>query len=111
MRLSTDSWLSALLRRAEQGGAYPAVIRKGDPSAGAVLLKVVDRKAGRAALYAEALRGEEGERVWIEPAPGGDEAALDRHAERQLRIDPDLWIVEIDDGEGRHFLTEPVQAR
>jgi hypothetical protein len=111
MRLSTDIWVSALLRRAEQGGAFPAVIRKGDAQAGAVLVKVVDRRAGRADLYAEALRGEEGERVWMRPVASEDEAALDAYAERQLRFDPDLWIVEIDDPKGRHFLTEPVETR
>ncbi len=110
MLLSTDLWVSALIRRAEQGGAFPAVIRRGDARAGAVLVKVLDRRAGRADLYAEAVRGE-GERVWMRPVPPDDEAALDAYAERQLRFDPDLWIVEIDDARGRHFLTEPVEAR
>jgi hypothetical protein len=110
MRLSTDIWVSALFRRAERGGAFPAVIRKGDPQAGAVLVKVVDRRAGRAALYAEALKGEAGGRVWMRPVASEEEAALDAYAERQLRFDPDLWIVEIDDPGGRHFLTEPVEG-
>ena len=110
MRLSTDVWVSALIRRAELGGAFPAVIRRGDASAGAVLVKVLDRRAGRFDLYAEALRGE-GERVWMRPLAAADEAALDAYAERQLRFDPDLWIVEIDDPKGRHFLTEPVEDR
>jgi hypothetical protein len=110
MRLSTDVWVSALIRRAEQGGAFPAVIRKGDPQAGAVLVKVIDRRAGRADLYAEAVRGE-GERVWMRPAPADDEAAQDAYCERALRFDPDIWIVEIDDPAGRHFLTEPVEKR
>ena len=110
MRLSTDIWVSALLRRAEQGGAFPAVVRRGDPQAGAVLVKVIDRRAGRFDLYAEAVRGE-GERVWMRPLAAEDEAAQDAYAARTLRLDPDLWIVEIDDPSGRHFLTEPVEAR
>ena len=110
MRLPTDLWVSALLRRAEQGGAFPTVLRKGDLQGGAVLVKVVDRRAGRASLFAEAVRGE-GERVWMRPVASEDEAALDAYAERQLRFDPDLWIVEIDDNRGRTFLTEPVEDR
>ena len=110
MRLSTDLWVSALIRRAEQGGAFPAVIRRGDARAGAVLVKVLNRRAGRVDLYAEALHGE-GERVWMRPVAPDDEAALDAYAERRLRYDPDLWIVEIDDPKGRHFLTEPVEPR
>ena len=110
MELPTDFWVSALLRRAEQGGGFPAVIRRGDPRAGAVLVKVIDRRAGRSDLYAEAVRGE-GERVWMRPTAAEDEAAQDAYAERALRFDPDLWIVEIDDPKGRHFLTEPVEDR
>jgi hypothetical protein len=105
--LSTDIWVSALIRRAELGGAYPVVVKKGDARAGAVLVKVVDRRAGAVALYAEATRGD-GERVWMQPHPSADEALLDAYAERARRIDPDLWVVEIDDVQGRHFLTETV---
>ena len=66
MLLSTDIWAGALIRRAELGGAFATVIRKGDPRAGAVLVKVVDRRAGVARLYSEATRGD-GERVWMQP--------------------------------------------
>jgi hypothetical protein len=109
MLLSTDIWVGALIRRAEQGGAFAMVIRKGDPRAGAVLVKVLDRAAGAARLYAEATRSD-GERIWMQPHPGADDAALDAYAERARRIDPDLWLLEIDDAKGRHFLTEPVEG-
>ena len=108
MLLSSDIWVSALIRRAEKGGAFAAVLSKGDPRAGAVLVKVVDRRAGAARLYAEALRGD-GERVWMQPRASQDEAELDAYAERARDRDPDLWVVEIDDAEGRHFLTETVE--
>lgn len=110
MLLSTDIWVGALLRRAELGGAFPVVVRKGDPRAGAVLVKVVDRRAGSARLYSEATRGD-GERVWMQPVVSDSEADLDAYAQRTLRIDPDIWIVEIDDAQGRHFLVEPVEQR
>ncbi len=110
MLLSTDIWVGALLRRAELGGAFPVVVRKGDPRAGAVLVKVLDRKAGTARLYSEATRGD-GERVWMQPVVSETEADLDAYAQRALRIDPDVWIVEIDDREGRHFLVEAVEQR
>ena len=109
MLLSTDVWVGALIRRAEQGGAFAMVARKGDARAGTVLVKVVDRRAGEARLYVEAFRGE-GERVWMQPRPGVGEAELDAYAERARRIDPDIWVVEIEDLQGRHFLTEPVEA-
>ena len=108
MLLATDIWVGALIRRAEQGGAFAMVIRKGDVRAGAVLVKVLNRAEGIARLYAEATRGD-GERVWMRPTPSDDEADLDRYIERAVRIDPDVWVVEIDDRQGRHFLVEPVE--
>jgi hypothetical protein len=108
--LSTDIWVSALIRRAELAGAFAVVARKGDPRAGAVLVKVLDRRAGTARLYAEATRGD-GDRVWMQPVPSDAEPELDAYIERSRRIDPDIWVVEIDDAEGRHFLTEAVERR
>jgi hypothetical protein len=82
---------------------------KGDPRAGTVLVKVVNRRTNEVRLYAEAVRGE-GETVWMQPRPGDSEPELDAYATRARRIDPDLWLVEIEDVEGRHFLTEAVEA-
>lgn len=110
MLLPTDVWAGALIRRAELAGAFAMVLRKGDARAGTVLVKVIDRRDRSVRLYAEAFRGE-GERVWMEPIRAETEAELDAYVERQTRIDPDLWLVEIDDAEGRHFLTEPVEDR
>lgn len=110
MLLSTDIWVGALIRRAEQGGAFAAVARKGDPRAGAVLVKAINRRAGSARLYSEATRGD-GERVWMEPSRSESEVDLDAYIERAVRIDPDLWVVEIEDAEGRHFLVETVEKR
>jgi hypothetical protein len=84
------------------------VARKGDPRAGAVLVKALNRTDGTARLYAEATRLD-GERIWMEPAASQSEPDLDRYIERALKIDPDIWVVEIDDKDGRHFLTEPVE--
>jgi hypothetical protein len=106
--LSTDIWVSALIRRVEQGGAFAMVVKKGDARAGAVLVKVVDRRAGDVRIYAEATRAD-GERVWMQPHPGADETTLDAYAERSRRFDPDLWVVEVEDVHGRHFLTETVE--
>lgn len=109
MLLSTDLWVGALIRRAELEGAFPVVVRKGDARAGAVLIKVLNRSNGSTRLYAEATRMD-GAQVWMQPAASDQEVDLDRYIERAVRIDPDVWVVEIDDRQGRHFLTEPVEA-
>jgi hypothetical protein len=107
MMLSTDIWVSALIRRAELSGAFATVLRKGDPRAGAVLVKVMNRRAGTARLYAEASRMD-GDRVWMRPVKSETETDLDAYADRSAKYDPDVWVVEVDDTAGRHFLVEPV---
>jgi hypothetical protein len=109
MELKTSIWAGALVRRAQSQGAMAMIARRGDPDAGAVLVKVstLDR---RARLYAPARDGD-GQRVWLDLSAGPlgfNEADIDAHAEKRALSDPDLWIVEIEDRAGRHFLTEPV---
>jgi hypothetical protein len=108
MMLSTDIWVAALIRRVELAGSFAMVVRKGDARAGSVLVKALNRREGTTRLYAEATRGD-GERVWMRPALSDQEADLDRYIERAGKVDPDVWVVEVDDKEGRHFLTEPVE--
>ncbi len=107
MILSTDIWVAALIRRVQTAGSFATVARKGDPRAGAVLVKTFDQRSGSTRLYSEATRAD-GERVWMRPAKAEQEAELDAYVERALRVDPDLWVIEIEDSDGRRFLTETV---
>lgn len=110
--LKTEFWVSALVRRAEIQGAFAAIARKGDPDAGAVLVKVATLD-GKARLYAPARRGEDGERVWIDLSAGplGDaERDVDAYARKRADTDPDVWVVEVEDRRGRHFLLDPVDS-
>jgi len=102
-------WVDALRWRAEGAGASVYVEKKGDPDSGSVLLKVLlpDRLAQ---LYAP-MRNFQGERVWMQPL-GDDpvpESDAGAYVTRRLDDDPDLWLVEIDDVHGRHFLNEPLE--
>jgi hypothetical protein len=109
--LKTDFWASALIRRAAIAGAFAGVVRKGDADAGAVMVKVASLD-GKARLYAPARNGE-GERIWLDLSAGplGDlEPDVDAHIRKRAETDPDLWVVEIEDKLGRHFLQEPVDG-
>ncbi len=109
MELPTELWVQALLRRAAIEGAFGVVVRRGDARAGAVLVKAVNVRTRAVRLFAEAPGGQEEGRVWAQPHPDAAEPELDAYAARQVGYDSDLWIVEIEDREGRHFLTEPVE--
>lgn len=111
-QLKTDFWVQALIRRAQAAGAFATVARKGDPDAGAVLVKVATLD-GKARLYGPA-QDAAGERVWMDLSAGalGDaEHAVDAHWTGRGAKDPDLWVVEIEDRAGRTFLTEPIEGR
>lgn len=107
MLLSSDLWVSALIRRAELGGAFATVVRRGDERAGTVVVKAFDTRTRRARLYTEAF-GPDGDRLWIQPVTSEIESELDAYIQRQVTYDSDLWVVEIEDRDGRHFITETV---
>lgn len=103
-RLSSDLWVAAYRARLAAAGIPVYVSRRGDPTAGAVLVKLATLD-GRAALWGRAY-GAEGARVWSVLSEGA-EAEVDAAAARQAGFDPDLWLIEIEDRRGRTLLDEP----
>lgn len=103
-------WVSALLRRAQIAGAFATIVHRGDADRGDVLVKVLAK--GQARLYAPAFAPEgpsEFER--LPPGPGDvAEAEVDALIQKRLKTDRDLWVIEIEDKEGRHFLVEKVRG-
>ncbi|WP_424361820.1 DUF1491 family protein [Methylocystis parvus] len=109
MRLRSDIFAAALIRRAETQGAVAMLRRRGAAEAGALFIKL-DRLDGRAAVYGPAPQSEEPpegvDRLfskvhkddWVDPAEA------ESRLKREIMFDPDLWIVEIEDKEGRVFV-------
>lgn len=109
-RLKTEIRISAHLRRARAAGSFATIARKGDPDAGAIAVKVYLGNQ-TAQLYVQS-RDLDGNPVWRDPFEGDDaaregtEARVDRWLEKEAAIDPDLWVIEIEDAKGRAFLEE-----
>ncbi len=108
MRLRADFWVAAYIRRCQKEGAFAVLRRRGAPEAGAIFVKV-DNLSGSAALYGPAPQSELGDSeerlfarlhsaAWIEPAEAEQKLL------REMRFDPDIWIVETEDKDGRAFL-------
>lgn len=110
MRLKSAIWVSAFIRRCMIEGAYAVVRRRGAEEAGAIFVKI-DRLDGTADLFGPAPHSEfddarPGDRAFIaclrtQPRPI-DEA--EKYVARQIEFDPDIWVVEVEDRQGRNFL-------
>ena len=106
-RLKTSIWASALMQRAQSEGAFAVILHKGDPDSGAVIVSVRDANA-QYVLYQSA-PSMDGRRIWIAEHPISEFEAGQKISKRRSR-DEDVWVIEIEDKHGRHFLTESVQA-
>lgn len=100
MRVTTDLWVSAIMRRAFAGGGFAAVERRGAAEAGAVMILRRDR-LGQTRLYAPAPQASyddarPSERLFAEIMNSGDDQEVTARIERELRFDPDLWVVELE---------------
>ncbi|MCF8475647.1 MAG: DUF1491 family protein [Pseudolabrys sp.] len=115
MRLKSGIWVAAYMRRCHIEGAFAAMRRRGAEEAGAIFIKV-NRLDGTGILY-----GPAPQTVFDETQPmdrvfavalGRDgpvpDADIEARLKREIAFDPDLWIVEIEESAGRHFLDKVV---
>lgn len=110
MRLRSGIWVAAYLRRCRSEGVEALLRRRGAEEAGAVFVKVA-RLDGTADVFApapqtafdEARPSDRGfaPALKILPAPDSD---VEAYLARQIKFDPDCWIVEVEDRAGRNFL-------
>jgi hypothetical protein len=104
-RLTARFWVDAYLTRLRLQDIPAFVVAHGDDTGGAVLVKLATLD-GRAVLFQRSFDLMTGDRKWIELA-AGDESEVDATVTRQRSFDPDLWVIEIEDRQGRHLLDEP----
>lgn len=110
MRLKSGIWVSAYLRRCSVEGAFAVVRRRGAEEAGSIFVKI-DRLDGTADLFGPAPQsvfeaGRPADRIFTpclaaNPAP---DAEVEKYLAREIRFDPDVWIVDVEDRAGRNFL-------
>ncbi len=101
-RLPTELWIKAHIRRCIVDAIPAVVVRKGSPYGGTVLLKLNQLEHGCRVL--SQARDPEGRLGWL-AARGNElmpEADADAYIARAVNRDPDLWVIEIEDRQGRH---------
>ncbi len=110
MRLKSALWVAAYIRRCQVEGAFAVVRRRGAEEAGAVFVRIC-RLNGTSDLFAPAPQsaievGQGADRSFTpsfanQPVP---DATVESYLEREMKFDPDVWIVEVEEPGGRNFL-------
>jgi hypothetical protein len=110
MRLKTALWVAAYLRRCQVEGLSGVVRRRGAEEAGAVFVRI-SRLDGTSDLFGpapqSAFEAAEGAARAFAPSLAEQpvpDAAVENYLAREVKFDPDVWIVEVEDPAGRNFL-------
>lgn len=109
MRLKSAIWVAGYLRRCQGAGVFGVVRRRGAEEAGAVFVKIA-LMDGKALLFVPAPQASYDdsrpiERIFTQSPPQAvEEPVVEARLAKEIGFDPDLWIVEVEDKEGRHFL-------
>jgi hypothetical protein len=101
-------WVKAHLRRCNAQGLPAMLIKRGAEEAGSIYVKI-NRLDGHVLLLGPPpgpVHDEHGSRRWT-ALPAGEvitESEADDYLRRQRRIDPDIWIIEIEDAKSTGLL-------
>jgi hypothetical protein len=105
-RLKASVEASSLIRRVEADGGFGAVLRKGDPERGALLLVV--RSRGRHVACLERMLSADGCYRWAAggPVEAESDEKLAEFLAKRVRFDEDLWLIELDIAQPERFIAE-----
>jgi hypothetical protein len=101
-RLTPRFWVDAYLGRLRVFDIPAFVVTHGDDTGGAVLVKL-STLDGQAVVFQRSFDLMSGDREWVSLASGA-ERDVDEAIARQRGFDPDLWVIEVEDKQGRHLL-------
>jgi hypothetical protein len=107
MRLKSEFWVKAYVRSCGCEGAAAFVVRRGDSDGGSIFIRI-NNLDGTSQLYGPASAGlaeVESDRRWSLRKQGPD-CDIDEMIASELRFDSDLWVIEVEDRKGRHFLDD-----
>ena len=95
-RLAASVLVTALMRRAEAEGGFAAILSKGDPTVGAIMVILAEK--GRRMRVLERILQPDGRYAWqgTGPKAPANDGEFDRFLEKRRRFDPEIWVVELD---------------
>lgn len=104
MRLTSDFWVAAIMRRIRAEGGFAYLTRRGASEAGTIFIQI-RHKNGMIDLYGPAPQSyydeshNSDERLFIAVLTNVTEDQSIAKLEKELKFDADLWLVEIEDYE------------
>lgn len=105
MRLTTRFWVDAYLTRLRLADIPAYVVAHGDDTAGTGMVKLALLN-GQARVYDRGFDLQADTRVWRIVVDGA-EPEVDAMITRTRSRDQDLWVIEVEDRQGRTLLEEP----
>ncbi len=105
-RLASAVLASGLMHLANQTGGFAAILAKGDPVSGALLLQILEK--GLFSGIFERMPDPSGAYLWAQSGPQDteDKENLEEYLARRRARDPDLWIVELDVPDAERFVAD-----
>lgn len=105
MRLTAEFWVQAYLTRLRVYDISAFVVSHGDDTSGTILVKL-NTLDGQTKVFQRVFDILNDTRKWDVLAEG-EEKGVDAAIARQRGFDPDIWVIEVEDRQGRHLLDQP----
>jgi hypothetical protein len=101
-RLPTDVLVMATVRRCNNEGSFAAILHRGDNWGGAIIVKL-NLLDGTSKVLTQS-RDLDNKIAWLAANKGAlmSESEAGEYIDRQVKRDPDLWVIEIEDRQGRN---------
>lgn len=109
-RLPAGLEAASIVRRAENGGDFATLLKRGDPDRGSILLVVTSR--GRHVAILERMLSPDGAYRWNRSGPGesAESEEVAAFLQKRARFDPDSWAIELDIVNPERFIAETTAA-
>lgn len=105
IRLTSEFWVQAYLTRLRLVGIPAFVVAHGDNTAGSILVKS-NTLDGKACLFQRSYDLLSDTRAWAKLSEGDDQD-VEASIAKQRGFDPDIWVIEVEDKQGRTLLDQP----
>ena len=105
-RLTSTLLVGSISRLAARDGGFVAVLAKGDPTSGSMILQLLEKGQFRGLF--ERFPDPKGVQRWQVTGPQTivNTQEIEEFLARRRRVDPDLWVIELDIPDAERFVAD-----